>query len=639
MAAAGGEESGADYTLRWQRLDRGLWGNDWFANAEEIAEDVSGVELSLGSSSTVEPDEPPESGVRTQWWRWDAPADGSFTFRLEAPDGRSGQYPMLKLSVFAGTDLEDLKLVGSARPGAAHDAVVVAAAGERYWISVGFAADDLAAFDVRWASAALVLGPTPENDRVEASGVLAGRSGSVVGSNEFATTGRGEGNRIGRAALWWTHEADRSGWVRFAVEGEAGPWELTVHRQAADGLGLEIAASSRWQRSGDEPTEVLIELEKGVRYAIAVGTRGADRGEFTLRWEETVAPAWLRYIGRLADGDRDSQNEPVLIRGPGALARSKDDGTLYLGSRLGLQVFEQPGTGAFGEVQLIESKLDLARARLVWDQGRGRLLADDCGSWREFAPIAPGWRLQDLGALEVEDGPSTCAEQLLMDKAGLNLYRVGGSDGLETYTVGPEGALSFVESHELRWGIPASIMSNDGRRVYVTTSQYLWMFDRDLESGALTRMDATHNFGSYHSRRRSSMAISDDDALLFVHTFNGTTHAFSLDDSAVEHVAELAKFWDWPWQASYCQFGDVRRDGVTVDFLCPGLAITVRLDPETSELVETDAVTARGDRFNGPAMPSYGIPTGMAPTLDDTQIHVITPTHGILTFSRVGGAD
>lgn len=641
VAEGGGEESGVDYTLRWQRIDKEPSGNDWFANAEQIAEgEWSGVQLSVGGASTVEPDEPPESGVRTRWWHWDAPADGSFTLRLEAPGGRTGQYPMLKLSVFAGTDLEDLELIASARPGAAHDAVVAAAAGERYWISLGFVADDLAAFDVGWASATLVLGPTPENDRVEASGVLAGSSGSVVGSNEFATTGQGEGNRIGRAALWWTHEADRSGWVRFAVEGEAGPWELTVHRQAADGSGLEIAASSRWQRSGDEPTEVLVELEKGVRYAIAVGTRGADRGEFTLRWEKAAAPAWLRYIGRLADGDRDSQDEPVLIRGPGALARNRDDGTLYLGSRLGLQVFEQRGAGAFGKVQLIESKFDLARARLVWDQGRGRLLADDCGSWREFAPIAPGWRLEDLGELEVEDGPSTCAEQLLMDNAGLNLYRVGvSSHGIETYTVGPDGDLRFVENHELRWGIPASIMSNDGRRLYTTTSQYLWVFDRDLESGALTRLDATHNFGSYHSRRRSTMAISDDDALLFVHTYNGTTHAFSLDDSTVEHVAELARFWNWPWQATHCQFGDVRRDGVTADFLCPGLAITVRLDPQTGELFETDAVTARGDRFNGPAMPNYDIPTGMAPTLDDRQIHAIIPTHGILTFSRVGGVD
>ncbi len=640
VAEGGGEESGLDYTLRWQRIDKELRGNDWFANAEEIQEDEwSGTEVSVGSAATVEPDEPPESGVRTQWYSWDAPVDGSFTLRLEAAGGRSGQYPMLKFSVFAGTDLEDLEQVASVRPGAAHDAVVAATAGERYWISVGFAADDLAAFDVGWASAALVLGPTPENDRVEASGVLAGTSGSVVGSNEFATTGRDEGNRIGRAALWWTHEADRSGWMRFAVEGKAGPWELTVHREATDGSGLEIAASSRWQRSGDEPTEVLIEVEKGVRYSIALGTRGAGRGEFTLRWEEAVAPAWLRYIGRLADGDRGSQGEPVLIRGPGAMARNKDDGTLYLGSRLGLQVFEQLGAGALGQVQLIESKLDLARARLVWDQGRGRLLADDCGSWREFAPIAPGWRLRDLGELEVEDGPSTCAEQLLMDEAGLNLYRVGRSDGLETYTVGPEGTLSFVESQELNRGIPASIMSNDGRRVYVTTGQYLWVFDRDLESGALTRADATHDFSSYRSSRRSSMAISDDDALLFVHTYDGTTHALSLDDSAVEHVAELAKFWDWPWEADYCRFGDVRGDGVTVDFLCPGLAITVRLDPQTGELVETDSVTARGDRFNGPTMPNYGIPTGMVPTLDDTQVHVGTPAHGILTISRVGGVD
>ena len=94
---------------------------------------------------------------------------------------------------------------------------------------------------------------------------------------------------------------------------------MTVHRDAADGFGgLDILASNRWQRSGNE---MLFEAREGVRYTIALGiTAGGRGGEFTLRWDEADDPGWLRFAGRLADGDRDSHGSPVEIRSPGDLA-------------------------------------------------------------------------------------------------------------------------------------------------------------------------------------------------------------------------------------------------------------------------------------------------------------------------------
>ncbi|MDE0364059.1 MAG: hypothetical protein OXP09_00635 [Gammaproteobacteria bacterium] len=620
-----------------------MYGNDWFAEAESIeADGSSGVRVSIDSQATVEPGEPPESGVRTEWWVWEAPADGLYTWRLGDSGESSPRYPMMRVSGYSGTDFDNLELVAETGPGAPYDFLIDATGGERYSMAVGFAGNDIAAFEQSYASASLTWGSTPDNDSLMGATALSGVSGSIAGSNAFATTGRGDRSAtLGRSTLWWTYEALESGWVRFSVEGEGGPWALTVQRESEDGPGLEVIASSGWQRSEGNAVEVLAELEGGVAYTLALGTRGAGRGgEFRLRWEEAEAPAWLRYVGRLADGDRDSGGESVVIRGTGDLALNGSGNALYLGSRIGLQVFERDGvTGGLDQVQVLETGFDLASAQLIWDPNRDRLLANNCAGWHSFESANGGPRMTDEGELVAIEDPGTCAESLLMDETGSHVYRLGGRR-LETFAVEPEGGLRFVEEHSLRWGIPSFALTQDGRHVFVATGSTLWVFDRDPQSGMLSRNEFVHEFGSFWSDRPSPMAISDDGAYLFL--FRGganSVHVFSLaDPSSPEHAADLAKFWDASSAWERCRFADARGDSATLDVLCPGLAITARWDPEAGDLIGTDFITPRAaDRFNGAPVPEFDGPTGAVATADDTYLYVSTPAQGILVFARVGG--
>ena len=67
--------SGGPYQLSWQPSDRYVPPNDDISGAEELESVVSSehvVDVDR-SSSTVAPDEPRETGVRTKWWVWEVP--------------------------------------------------------------------------------------------------------------------------------------------------------------------------------------------------------------------------------------------------------------------------------------------------------------------------------------------------------------------------------------------------------------------------------------------------------------------------------------------------------------------------------------------------------------------------------------
>ena len=226
---------------------------------------------------------------------WDAPEDDRYTWRL----GGSA-YPRFRVAVFDKESVEALGLVAENGPDAApFDFVFEAVSGQRYWISAGFETGDIAAYTQRRAIADVMWGPTPDNDDVASASALEGAEGSITGSNEFATTERGQRTIVlGRSTLWWTYEAPASGWYRFSLDNVGSSWVLTVHRNSADGLGgLAIVRSSIWQKSLYEPPEVVFYAEAGSRYTIGLGTRSAESGDaFGLRWAQTDSPLWLRLV-------------------------------------------------------------------------------------------------------------------------------------------------------------------------------------------------------------------------------------------------------------------------------------------------------------------------------------------------------
>ena len=432
--------------------------------------------------------------------------------------------------------------------------------------------------------------------------------------------------------------------MRFAVDGDGGPWALAVHRESGEGLGdLEIHAASRWQRSDGE---VLFKAKEGVRYEISLGVRADGQGgEFTLRWEDVDDPGWLRYVGQLADGARDSRGNPVEIRDPGDLAMNADGTALYMASAIGLQVFERdPATAGLDQIQLLETDFDLARAALLWDPHRDRLVADNCDAWRSFAPGgAAGLELEDLGDLSASDDPRSCHQgdhTLLMDGDGSDIYRVAPHQStLSHFAVDDGGGLRFVGAES---SVRMAVLSDDGEHLYGANLGQLLVFTRDAETGELSRTDFEEVIDVWWCCVPGAMAITDDDAHLFVFDQHGErANLFSLEDPLnPDRLATLSQFWEPPREGgnwfNQCRFVDVRPGAVAVDAFCPSLAFAVRWNADALRLAGTDWISAwQSDRFNSPSIPEFRTaPRGFAVSPDDRHIYLSTPQHGIVIIGR-----
>ena len=646
VASRNADAAGAIYELTWEAIDRES-GNDDFAGAEEIPGEASSSHgIGIDEEATVEPGEPGESGIRTKWWTWTAPADGAYTWRIEElTRPTAGAHNKVMVSVFAGDELDDLELLASNGTRMSPEFAFRAEGDRQYRLSVGVPAKDQWAFTGwfwRVPRATLAWGPTPDNDEAAGASSLAGASGSIAGSNAFATRARGERSDIlGRSTLWWTYEAPASGWVRFAVDGDGGPWALTVHRDSGDGFGgLEVLASDRRQRSENE---VLFEARAGVRYMIALGVRGGGQGgEFTLRWGEVEDPGWLRVAGRLMDGDRDSRGNPVEIRGPGDLAVDDGGRALYLASGIGLQVFERDAaTGRLDHVELIETDFDLSVAALIWDPRRDRLLATVCGTWWSFARDGDGPALEDSGELTAADDPGGCAqhrEHLLLDAEGANIYRARRSR-IDHFAVEDDDTLRFVSRVEPIEGVLRAVLSNDEQRVYVAASNELRVYERDAASGELGETDFRETISAPYTPP-VPLAITDDDAYLFAFDDDGErANLFSLEHPSNPDRLATFRRYEEPHQLNSCRFADARSEAVAVDVFCPGMAFAVRRDAETGQLELTDSlIEGRANRFNDLVpnfgAPRYRAPEGFAVSPDDRYVYLSTPEHGIVIFGR-----
>ena len=625
--------SGA-YTLEWSESDASRDANDDVLGAEILESAVSSRHrIDVSGTSTVEHGEPVETGVRTKWWKWTAPEDGRFTWRLAG-----GANPRLKIAAFDGESVDALQLLVENGPDAvpshfAFDGV----SGQQYWLSAGFATGDIAAYTQPEASANLIWGRTPDNDDLANASVLEGAEGAVSGSNEFATTERGQRTSVlGHSTLWWTYEAPASGWYRFSLDSFGDSWVLTVHQDAADGLGgLEIVRSSAWQTSLSESSQVVFYAEAGKRYTIALGTRRQESGEaFGFRWAETEAPAWLTYSERLADGDTDSGGETAELRGLNDLAFNGDGDVLYLASSLGLQVFERESET--GSLSLAQSYDDyFRRGVLLWDSHRTRLLVDDCGTWRAFSSDGDDAALEDDGELTVAGDPGRCGDDLFMDASGSSLYRVG--DGhIDLFEVEDTGDLRFVQTHEVT-GLQGALISNGGSHVYAIDPTALRVYARDADTGVLTRSDTETDL----SRAAETLAISGDDGHLFVFDRNGErTNLFQLEDPANPVLLDdLPAFWQRSFFDSLnnvCRFASIRKDEVIADVFCASSAYVVEWDSSFEFLAGTDYIAdTQPDRSNN-HVPEFGTPADMAASPDGLHVYLATDRHGILIFERIG---
>ncbi len=621
--------------------------NDEVANAEEVVSASTGtLRIPVESGTTVSPAEPVETGVRTRWWRWEAPAEGRYTWRFDRPSD-------VLLSVFGESSSDQLEFIGSIVPGTAGEVVVEAERGERFHIAGGLANGSIEAFNTAFVEGALSWGTTPENDAATGAITLAGAAGLVSGSNRFATSPGGERTAaLGRSTLWWRYEAPKSGWLRITVDGPGGPWALAVHRDA--GAGPELIRSSRWHPD-TEPTEVVFHAEKGAVYAVSVGVHGAGTGgEFKLAWAETDPPAWLRYVGHLAPEGVDAAGRPLNLGDTGALAFNGP--SLYLGAASGLHVFErEPYSGALTLRQVLEG--DFHARAMVWDNHRERLVVEgqSCREWRVFAPVDGGMQLAEGDQIVVDAAPCQDVSGLatvFSDSNGDSLYRFG-AESFDVFAVDPDGAMRWVERGVLpqESARRTGLISRDDRYVYSHSNHVLITLQRDAGTGALTQVHEVATEIVFLSDR--SIALSDDGRYLVSVGHGGfRTQVFGLEDPARPQLLDtLHSSRTWPVSRQVtvrdgCQPAPGRLDSLYFDVVCNQMAYSVQWRPSDGVLLDADFVSYwQADRYNN-AVPFIGEPTSIAVSPDGRHIYVSsraekgivknTADGGIHLFERIG---
>ena len=411
------------------------------------------------------------------------------------------------------------------------------------------------------------------------------------------------------------------------------PFALAVYQVAGDG-SLKLLGTSHRPGVFAATTEVVFRAAAGGRYRVRLGTLGdAPGGDFTLRWEETAAPAWLRFVGHLADGGTDGAGDPVHLGRVSSLAFNDDGTVLYAASATGLHALERdPATGGLTVAFTLAADFD--GMSLVWDARRGRLRAYDC--FRQWTFLADGRALVPERADGGGAGTGVVCRGFV-DAGGESLYVFNGRGTLEVYGVDIDGRLLHVETVTVP-GMRNAAISRDNTLVYALTDLALVVFERHGGTGALEEA-ATLDLEPAGSSP-GAIAVSEDGHRLFV------TESFSPENVVVIDIGEppvaprrldmlpLSGAPALPGASQRCALAAARSGSAAIDLFCDGAAFGVQWNAPSGHLAQTDFLT-RVDRFDN-VVPRFGPVRSLAPSPDGRHAYVATEHGGILFFERVG---
>ena len=656
IAAKSAFGSGAPYELSWEYTKWDKDDNDDFEDAEQIEGGASSShQVGVDPASTVQPGEPPETGVRTRWWTWTAPESGAYTWRLGDPTRAA-----LLISAFSGDSLGSLQLAGTTGSAVtSFEFSFDAVRDQRYRISVGLHNDDFTAIETQEFFSPLTWGRTPANDGSADAALLSGAGGLIGGSNEFATVEPGERiHGLGHSSLWWTWEAPAAGWRRFYLENPGLPFALAVYEVAADGSLKLISVSPNAAGAGGGPasalpgqgspaapdTEVVFRAEAGKQYRVRLGAMSAGPGgDFTLLWEETDAPVWLEYLGQLSGGDTDPAGayiQPDLLAGLSGLAFG--GGKLYAAASGGLRAFERDSaTGALTLSQTLAKDWSGSSPLLLHDSRRNRLHAHECFQWDTFS--TSGARFSDRG--EDAHGAGLCGNRrAFMDSRQSSVYLVEQINGLAVLSFDSRGRLRHDESISVR-GITDALISNDDSHVYAVTDSYdsVVVFERNSNSGELSEIGSRPPPGAFPDAIHRGLAISPGGAYLFVvkdSAFGNEVVVFGIgDDPATPerlHSLRLDTYLGFRAESG-CRFGAPRRQAAGLGVFCDGMIFGLQWDAGSRRLKVADVIEG-ADRFDN-LVPHFETPRSLALSPDGKHAYLATENAGILYFERVGNFD
>ena len=611
-----------DFELSWAPGARPSPGNDDFAAAAPTF-GAFGIGRVAFDDMTVEHGEPPASGVRTAWWSWQPFADGRYTWMVDRLGGFVNDEAPLQMAVFAGTELAALEVVAMDEGDETIELQLAfdARADTAYRVALGLPRD---AAQTRLPPATLLMewGPTPGNDDFSNAAPLAGMSGSVSGSNAFATIEKGERTgSLGDRSLWWTFEPDESGWIRFALDGPGGS-KLAIYRVGADG-DLELIRTS--QNLGT--VAATVQVEAGGRYVVRLGASndgsgglatigpgqadpasGREGGEFELAWGPSDPPALLRYVDTVASGATADDGSEIEFETLGNQALNGDGTELYAASEAGIVVFARDA--ATGKLTLVDTLANYPVAdpgtRMIWDEAGAALIVAGCDAWLKFT-AAEGGGIEHVGS--VAGAPCPVGDVLVH---GDFAHHVMSPWYIETFRFDESRSALSSSGVTTIPDVRQAVMTADGANIYAIAEDRggtsLVAIERDPEAGSLgiatiiadgspTGADGQGVVSGLAQVR--AMAVRASHLFLSAGADGARTLAFDLADRANPvFVGNLPSFTGG---FAFCGHAQARHEAGAVDVACgQGILYTVQVGPDGSLFAS--------DRARGGATDSFGNP-------------------------------
>ena len=508
VAAYSADHSGTGFTLSWEPvpdLSGGRFAdNDLFQGAIVIDGATGTVpDIFLRESRlveyTVEPGEPIETGIGTGWWKWIAPSDGRYTWRLDGPTA-------YRFTIFSGDALENLRFVGSAVGGSAF--ILDASGDTRYWIAVGRSPESIRHVGNR--PRVFEWGLTPDNDERANAGAISGVNGSVDATLTHATAAPDEpADTIGTDSVWWQWRAPTSGWQRFWLDGHPLSVMIAVY---PDSAANQAIADSERSFLANGRVELHLLAQAGTTYDIRLSSRpGVTKDpSATLRWEFSDAPAALAYKSAVTVDSLATSPVSEGFRWPRNLAMSVEGDYLFSSSNGGVFAFlrdSESGSVALalgaptGPDESTGMRNRLQHGRLWWNARENRLIVQTRQEGFSYALPEDGSSLLSRSEISVLGGQRPYSGD--EDPGG------GSPDGQHYYAVdsGDDRLRAFRVDSPTQWthvqtvssqpvpgedalivpeiGLAADMaFSSDGHYLYVVTEQSLLVFSRD-SSGRL----------------------------------------------------------------------------------------------------------------------------------------------------------
>lgn len=296
--------SGSSFLLQLGTLcfhTQGAANND-FANAQVIS-GATGTTDGDNVSATREPGEPDHAGNAggaSVWFRWTAPASGSYSFNT------GGSAIDTVLAVYTGASVSALNLVASNDdfgPDLTSAVSIPAVSGVTYHVAVDGYDGEFGDVVLNWS-----LEVPPLNDNFADATPITGSSGTISGHNSAATQEPGEPNHAGEPggrSVWFRWTAPADGVYSFDTSGSSLNTLLAVYTGASVNA-LSLMASN--DDSGvDITSAVSFSALNGVTYHFAVDGYAMEAGALTLNWSPFNDPRVMfttlhHFTNSISDG-------------------------------------------------------------------------------------------------------------------------------------------------------------------------------------------------------------------------------------------------------------------------------------------------------------------------------------------------